>query len=65
MVRLGQRAAGSIDALGEALDNENRYVRADSAGALHRIGTAEARDVLMPFLMTARWCSITNRDTTH
>jgi len=55
----------AVDALKDALKDENRYVRGDAVHALHRIGTPEAKDVLLRFLVMSRWCPLTTRESTH
>jgi HEAT repeat protein len=51
----------AVDALGGMFSDENRYVRGDTVHALYRIGTPEAQEVLLRFLMRTRWCSVTDR----
>lgn len=42
----------------------NRYVRGDAVYALYRIGTPEAKSVLLRHLQTTRWCPITSSEST-
>ncbi len=63
LAQVGPPAADVVDVLGAVLDDGNRYVRDNSIQALKRIGTAEAEAVLFDYLLMARWCPITNRDT--
>ena len=53
-----------LTGLENLLFDENRYIRGDSVFALYRIGTQAAKDVLVRYLQTTRWCPITNRDST-
>ena len=53
-------AAQTVDPLGEALFDTNRYVSGYAAETLERIGTAPALAHLLPFLRTARWCAHTD-----
>jgi HEAT repeat protein len=59
LCRLGASAQAAIPQLAIALDDENRYVRAHAAEALHYIGTEQAKDVLIKFLFHSRWCPTT------
>ncbi|MCX6048618.1 MAG: HEAT repeat domain-containing protein [Chloroflexi bacterium] len=59
LARLGAQAVGAVPALQQALKDENRYVRANAVDALNRIGTPEAKDILIHYLMAARWCPST------
>ncbi len=64
---LGQIGPASSDAVPEltvALHDKNRYVRDNSIHALKRIGTPEAESALFDYLLTARWCAITNSEST-
>ena len=63
LARIGSKAEEALPALKTALKDENRYVRANAAHTLQQIGTSEARDVLMHFLMTSRWCASTTRES--
>ena len=65
LARIGLHAEQAVPALIKALNNENRYVRANAAHALQRIGTPEAHEALLNFLLMARWCSSTSRESTH
>lgn len=62
--RLGPAADGAVPALTQALKDENRYVRANAVDALRRIGTAEATNAAMDYLMASRWCSTTTPEST-
>jgi HEAT repeat protein len=65
LARLGERALDAMPALAEALgDTDNRYVSGHSVMALQRIGTPQAQAVLIDHLSSARWCSMTNKDST-
>jgi HEAT repeat protein len=59
LCRLGAFAQAAIPQLEVALEDENRYVRAHAAEALHYIGTDKAKDVLIKFLLNSRWCPTT------
>jgi HEAT repeat protein len=65
LARIGRDAEGAEPALVSALTDESRYVRADAAHALRRIGTPEANDTLLEFLTVARWCPDTSPRSTH
>ena len=62
---LVSHAVDAVDALGGMFSDENRYVRGDTVHALYRIGTPEAKEVLLQFLMRTRWCPLTSRESTH
>jgi hypothetical protein len=59
LCRLAASAQAAIPQLEIALEDENRYVRAHAAEALHYIGTDKAKDVLIKFLLNSRWCPTT------
>ncbi|MBW7459358.1 HEAT repeat domain-containing protein, partial [Paenibacillus sepulcri] len=50
----------AIPQLVHALDDDSRYVRGHAAEALRRIGTPEATDVLLDYLLATRWCAISS-----
>lgn len=60
LARMGAAAEAAVLQLEIALDDENRYVRAHAAEALHYIGTERAKDALIKFLLNARWCPTTS-----
>ena len=62
--RIGENAADAVEGLENLLFDGNRYIRGNAVHALHRIGTPAAKDVLIRYLQTTRWCPITNRDST-
>ncbi|CAG7628175.1 HEAT repeat domain-containing protein [Paenibacillus allorhizosphaerae] len=62
--RLGAQADKAVPAIVKALDDDNRYVRANAAEALYYIGTEQAKNALLKFLRTSRWCSTTTPKTT-
>ena len=64
LVRLGPHAEEAIPALRDVLYDEDRYVRGDAAQALLRIGTRQAREAVLPFLETSRWCPLTTKEST-
>jgi hypothetical protein len=49
-----------VPALIAGLCDTDRYVRGWSAMALQRIATPEAKEALLDFLLTSRWCPITS-----
>lgn len=59
IVRLGCEALGTLPYLEQALDDENRYVRAHAIEALRYIGTPEAQQILIDELLDSRWCTTT------
>lgn len=59
LARIGPDAAAATSALGQALHDENRYVRANAVDALNRIGTLDAQRLLIDHLLGARWCYTT------
>ncbi|PZE22862.1 phytanoyl-CoA dioxygenase [Paenibacillus xerothermodurans] len=59
--KLGGVAHAAVPQLEAALDDDNRYVRAHAAEALHYIGTDEAKDVLIKYLLSSRWCPTTTK----
>ncbi len=65
LAQIGPAAYDAIPVLANALNDENRYVRDNAILALKRIGTPEAESVLFDYLLMARWCPITNRESTH
>ena len=65
LVRLGPHAEEAIPALRDVLYDEDRYVRGDAAQALLRIGTPQAREAVLPFLETSRWCPLTTKESTY
>ncbi len=64
LCRIGEHAADAVAGLENLLFDENRYIRGNAVHALYRIGTPAAKDVLVRYLQTTRWCPITNRDST-
>lgn len=64
LARIGENAADAVEGLENLLFDDNRYIRGDAVHALYRIGTPAAKDVLLRYLQTTRWCPITNRDST-
>ena len=65
LARLGAQAAEVVPRLSGCLRHENRYVRAKAALVLRRVGTEEATEALIEYLMTARWCPITTKDSQY
>ena len=49
---MGKRAKKGVPALTKALEDENSFVRTTAAGALGKIGTAEAKQALADFIPT-------------
>ncbi len=64
LARIGEHASDAVEGLENLLFDDNRYIRGDAVHALYRIGTPAAKDVLLRYLQTTRWCPITNRDST-
>jgi HEAT repeat protein len=64
LAKWGARAEGAVPRLVEALEDENRYVRAHAAEALYYIGTTKAKDALLDFLRASRWCPTTTSAST-
>jgi hypothetical protein len=64
IVKLGEAADAAVPALEAALDDDNRYVSAHAAEALHYIGTDRAKEVLVKFLLGTRWCPVTTPAST-
>ncbi len=63
LARIGPDATAAIPALGNALKDENRYVRANAVDALNRIGTLDAQRILIDHLLGARWCYSTTAES--
>ena len=64
LAQIGPPAEDAIPVLADALRDDNRYVRDNSVLALKRIDTPEAESALFDYLLMARWCPITNREST-
>ena len=64
LAQIGPPAKDAIPVLADALRADNRYVRDNSVLALKRIDTPEAESALFDYLLMARWCAITNREST-
>lgn len=64
LAQIGPASSDAIPVLETSLSSKNRYIRDNSVLALKRIGTPEAETALFDYLLTARWCSITNREST-
>ena len=59
LCRIGPAAAEAVPALARCLyDHENRYLPGFGVEALHRIGSDEAMDVLVPYLKSTRFCPV-------
>lgn len=65
LAQIGPAAEDAIPVLTTSLKDRNRYVRDNSIHALKRIGTPEAETALMDYLLTARWCAITNKNSKY
>lgn len=65
LARLGPAAAAAVPDLVRSLEDDNRYVRAKAAHALRRVNTPQAQEALLDFLLSARWCPITNAKSTY
>ena len=59
-------AADTLDGLAQMLNDENRYNRFYAVDALRSLSstTPEAQKMLIDHLFTARWCSLTNAEST-
>ena len=64
LAQIGPAAKDAIPVLSNVLSDENRYVRDNAVLALKRIDTPEAESALFDYLLMARWCPITNREST-
>jgi HEAT repeat protein len=64
IAKLGAKADSTVPALLDRLEDENRYVRAFAAEALYYIGTDRAKDALIEYLRSARWCPSTTPAST-
>ncbi|WP_020618366.1 HEAT repeat domain-containing protein [Paenibacillus daejeonensis] len=62
LARMGMAATEAVPQLALALEDDNRYVRAHAAEALHYINTEQAKDVLIRYLLDSRWCPTTTKD---
>ena len=65
LAQIGPAASDAVPVLANALNDENRYVRDNAVLALKRIDTPEAESALFDYLLMARWCPITNHESTH
>ncbi len=63
LAQIGPASVDAIPVLTNALHDKNRYVRDNSIHALRQIDTPEAKTALMDYLVTTRWCDITNKDS--
>ncbi|MCQ6559231.1 HEAT repeat domain-containing protein [Paenibacillus mendelii] len=66
LLRIGQESAAraAVAALRDALEDEDRYVRAYASEALTFIKSDEAVETLIAFFRKSRWCSSTNKSST-
>ena len=64
LAQIGPASSDAIPVLATAFSDENRYVRDNVVLALKRIDTPEAESALFDYLLMARWCPITNREST-
>ena len=65
LAQIGPAAKDAVPVLAKALWDEDRYVRDNTIHALKRIDTPEAESALFDYLLMARWCPVTNRQSTH
>ena len=63
--QIGPAASDAVPVLADALRDPDRYVRDNTIHALKRIDTPEAESALFDYLLMARWCPITHRESTH
>ena len=64
LAQIGPDASDAVPVLARAFSDENRYVRDNAVLALKHIDTPEAESALFDYLLMARWCPITNREST-
>ncbi|HYF51951.1 MAG TPA: HEAT repeat domain-containing protein [Planctomycetota bacterium] len=64
LCRMGKVAEPAIGALAKCLKDPDRYVRGYAVEALRHLGTPEAHAILIPYLMTTRWCESTTHEST-
>ena len=64
LAQIGPAASDAVPVLAHSFADENRYVRDNAVLALKRIDTPEAESALFDYLLMARWCPITNREST-
>lgn len=64
LVRIGREAEAAVPHLAQALQDDNRYVRAHAAEALRYIGSEKATHILLNDLFNNRWCSNTTPAST-
>ena len=64
LAQIGPASSDAVPVLAKAFSDENRYVRDNAVLALKRIDTPEAESALFDYLLMARWCPITNREST-
>ena len=65
LAQIGPASSDAVPSLEKALRDPDRYVRDNTIHALKRIDTPEAESALFDYLLMARWCPITNRESTH
>jgi HEAT repeat protein len=65
LARIGPSAHEAVPALKDALWDDDRYVRGKAVEALNRIGTPDAHEPLIDYLMTSRWCDLTTADSLY
>ena len=65
LAQIGPTASDAVPALANALRDPDRYVRDNAIHALKCIDTPEAESALFDYLLIARWCPMTNRQSTH
>ena len=65
LAQIGPASNDAVPVLAKSLRDPDRYVRDNTIHALKRIDTPEAESALFDYLIMARWCPITNRESTH
>jgi len=65
LAKMGPAGNSAIPGLVLMLEDENRYNRFYATSTLRRIGTPEAREILLDQLFMSRWCPITTKDNTY
>ena len=65
LARIGRHAHAAVPALQGVFEDEDRYTRGHAVHALYRIGTPAAREALLGYLLTMRWCNITTKESLY
>jgi len=62
LAQFGKKAENTVPQLIQALSDCNRYVQGYTIIALQRIGTPQALESLINFLVASRWCPLTTSE---